>query len=1115
MNWFTPRNLPLAAVLLALAAGRLATTASAEPHALLQQHHDHVFKAINQARSLGRVAPTEVMHVSLSLPLRNQAELDALLQDLYDPASPRFGQYLSNAEFTARFGPTEDEYQKLQSFAAEHKMTVTQTFSNRVVVTADVPAAAAEAAFHVHLNRYQRPDGTTFHAPDAVPAIDSASPVNILCVGGLDDAAPPRHLTNNRLGTPAPTAKSAQSAATNQNGVGGGYAPADVRKAYDVPSALNGAGQTMSILGYGGYDPAAIAKYQSAYGTSVPLENVYLDDTTASNQGNSNETILDVEMEIGMAPHATKLIAYLGNSHVTVYSKYVTENRAKVMSSSFAFSDGTEAAEHGLLQQMAAQGQSLFYAGGDDGYNPGPTENPLKDPYESVAGWNNLFTNPDGSWQGEEPVPYSSGGVNEWPIPAFQKGIDTVAVGGSTTQRNWPDLAVVGNNLSVYDKEGWNTSGGASAASPILAGLTTLINQQRALNGKGPIGYLNPAIYGVLKGSYYANDFHDQTIGDNRNSRGGEFAAVGYDLVTGIGSPILCNLLTDVGGGTAADFHLNFTPVTVAQGGTSTSTLTVAPLNGFSSSVALSLSPLPPGVTASLSKTSTSTASTLTVNATSAAQGDFAQGNCTIKVTATGGGQTHVAYVPVTVRATDGTVTAVNLSAVYNSIGIATDGATFDSGGINGGTAFSSKLLGASATFSGVKFTFGSPDVNNAVVGSATVPLPAGSYSKLSLLGGGFGDFIQSLPFKVTYTDGTTTTFTQTVCDYDAQGSFSPGETVVSYANTYANYSDGTRATESYPSVYGYSFALNPAKTVKSFTLPGDEFFTLAMALVKAPTAAATYTLAATPATVKLARCDSASATVAVQSATGFGGSVALSVSGLPAGVTAALSPASTTGVSKLTLSASDTATLGAATVVVNGASGSLTGSVNIALTVGAEPMSVDLGSSFTRAGLYTDGKKFTAGGLDSKGYALSGSLITSPVTWDATTFNLGPVDALNVVSATGQTLALPAGKFSKLRMLATTAQANAPSQAFIVTYTDGTTTTITQGISEWTDPQNYANESVAFTEIYLNYADGTKDGTTGNVYGYSRTITNTKTVKSLTLPNNSKVKILAITLVP
>ena len=77
----------------------------------------HVPAAVSRSRAIGRLQGATNLNLAIGLPLRNQAALDSLLKQLYDPASPNYHQFLTPDEFTARFGPTEQDYQKVIDFA--------------------------------------------------------------------------------------------------------------------------------------------------------------------------------------------------------------------------------------------------------------------------------------------------------------------------------------------------------------------------------------------------------------------------------------------------------------------------------------------------------------------------------------------------------------------------------------------------------------------------------------------------------------------------------------------------------------------------------------------------------------------------------------------------------------------------------------------------------------------------------------------------------------------------------------------------------------------------------------------------------------------------------------
>ncbi len=168
--------------------------------------------------------------------------------------------------------------------------------------------------------------------------------------------------------------------------------------------------------------------------------------------------------------------------------------------------------------------------------------------------------------------------------------------------------------------------------------------------------------------------------------------------------------------------------------------------------------------------------------------------------------------------------------------------------------------------------------------------------------------------------------------------------------------------------------------------------------------------------------------------------------------------------------------------------------------------------SGYNVYGIYTDGTSFTTGGLDTDGYAYSSSQLGTTLSWNGSTFTFGPANAADVYS--NETITLPAGQYGTLQLLATGVNGNQASQTFTVTYTDGTTTTITQSLSDWFTPQSYAGESTVKTMTYRDTSTGGTSAGSPNLYGYSFSINSAKTVQSLTLPSNRNVVVLAYTLV-
>ena len=161
-------------------------------------------------------------------------------------------------------------------------------------------------------------------------------------------------------------------------------------------------------------------------------------------------------------------------------------------------------------------------------------------------------------------VPDGYGGEQVWNEPSFGAatggaqsllfGVPSYQAGLGLTARG-PDVdynaAINGGVLVVYGGFGSPVLfivGGTSAGSPQWAGIIALANQDRAMAGKGPIGDLNPPLYAIYHSARYATDFHDITVGNDQlvGSTVGFSAGAGYDLASGIGSPIVDQLVVDL-----------------------------------------------------------------------------------------------------------------------------------------------------------------------------------------------------------------------------------------------------------------------------------------------------------------------------------------------------------------------------------------------------------------------------------------------------------------------------------------------------------------------------------------------------------------------------------------
>ena len=174
----------------------------------------------------------------------------------------------------------------------------------------------------------------------------------------------------------------------------------------------------------------------------------------------------------------------------------------------------------------------------------------------------------------------------------------------------------------------------------------------------------------------------------------------------------------------------------------------------------------------------------------------------------------------------------------------------------------------------------------------------------------------------------------------------------------------------------------------------------------------------------------------------------------------------------------------------------------------------VDLTGQYNLPGITANGQRFS-GGLDGGGDALSATALGTSQTWNGVKFNIAPAGSNNVIQSTGQTLGLPQGHYSKVELLATAVNGDQLGQTFTVHYTNGTSTTFTQSISDWHTPQDYPGESIALSTTYRNTSRGGTDSQGPfAVYGYSFAIPSGEQIKSITLPDNKNVVVLAMTVV-
>jgi hypothetical protein len=353
---------------------------------------------------------------------------------------------------------------------------------------------------------------------------------------------------------------------------------------------LTGEGQMVGLLEFDGFYSNDIVAYATAAGngrTGIVIQTVLLDGyngvpTTGPNSGN-DEVSLDIEMAMSIAPGLAKIIVYEagpdGLQNDILNAMATSSNTVKNLSCCWGWGGGPSTTTDNIFKSMAAVGQSFFNASGDsDAYTAGASSvngvdnvslanAPASSPYVTQVGGTTLTTGANAAYESETVWNWgydsssgsyvgSSGGISSYySIPSWQTNVNNLSgVGGSTSFRNIPDVALTADNVFIdYGGGSSEEVGGTSCATPLWAGFTALVNQQAMANGKPSVGLINPAIYGIAAGPDYASCFHDITTGNNTWSGSPDlfYAADGYDLCTGLGTPAGQSLINALAGSEA------------------------------------------------------------------------------------------------------------------------------------------------------------------------------------------------------------------------------------------------------------------------------------------------------------------------------------------------------------------------------------------------------------------------------------------------------------------------------------------------------------------------------------------------------------------------------------
>jgi subtilase family serine protease len=498
---------------------------------------------------------------------RNEVGVEALARAVSDPKSPSYGKYVSPASFRQQFAPTQAQVGAVQSWLRSQGFTVDYTPQNNHYVEAEGTVAQAQNAFGTTFGMY-KVEGKTVRSPSTDVSIPDTLTSTVTGIVGLDDssvfthpddvvdgnAPPPAGFRNSpplsdfwaQLVSPYayPAGFTDLSNPPTAPWTVKGYTPAQIKGAYGISSAYNGAGQTVAIID--AYASSTIVQDVNQWSTNRGLPTLTAGQFTQvvapgtflrpenpaqTPQEWAGEETLDVEAVHGMAPAAK--IVYVGSPNnyrdLDAAMNFVVDRHlAQIVTNSYGFS--TELLPPGYIKpledtfiQAAAEGIGVYFSSGDSGdetsvHGFATPDWPAVSPWVTAVGGTSLgigVANDRVLETGWGTSNYncdtttlvctrtgwlygSGGGVSQiFPEPSYQS-----SAGLSFSGRAIPDVAALGDpqtGLLVGETQTFPDGtyydeyrvGGTSLSSPIFAGLMALADQAAG----HPHGFANPVFY--------------------------------------------------------------------------------------------------------------------------------------------------------------------------------------------------------------------------------------------------------------------------------------------------------------------------------------------------------------------------------------------------------------------------------------------------------------------------------------------------------------------------------------------------------------------------------------------------------------------------------------------
>ena len=477
--------------------------------------------------------------ITAVLRLRARVSIEALAGSVSDPKSAHYGRFYTPEEIGAVSGPSDLDYRALlaQVRADGFKIESESPTHLWVGISGDAPhfEKTFGAKFEFLADGRHR-DVASARVPFRYSMIQS--------VAGLDSVRKARpHLRRGEDGVASAT----------------GISQGAIKTAYGFDAiyraGITGKGQHVAVATYDGFNVDDVREFYRVSNLSPgpTVDLVSFNGTAAFDSDSAIETELDAEFSGMIAPGAAvHVFASASNSdagELQMFTAILDDNRAKVANYSWGSCETELTPAHRdemakVFARAQAQGVNVMVASGDTGSDSCGNGTLVADWPAAAIGvvavggttlslQNSILS--ESAWKG------SGGGISAvFGLPTWQSGL-----GGPFVRRSYPDVAFNADPSSgqavwahVNGVARWLVIGGTSMSAPQWSGFMALVGEAREAAGLGPLGDLNPVLYG-LKPSERETMLNDVTVGSN----GAYQAGPGWDAVTGFGSLQAAGLL--------------------------------------------------------------------------------------------------------------------------------------------------------------------------------------------------------------------------------------------------------------------------------------------------------------------------------------------------------------------------------------------------------------------------------------------------------------------------------------------------------------------------------------------------------------------------------------------